>query len=382
MNLLSFVHPEEREKAKENINKSMTGKNIGTNEYTLLRRNGSTFPALVRTNPIISGTKVEGLRGIVMDISDRKQMEDKLEQYSKNLEELFETRTKELRKTQQQLVKSERLAAIGELAGMIGHDLRNPLNDIKNAAHFLKNNGKALSEEESKEKLETIYKNIDHSNRIINDLSDYSREIHLELREKSPRTLVLDALDLINVPENIKILNNIPEEPCLKVDSNRITRVFTNLIRNGIDAIPKEGTITINCKKTKDTLEISFTDTGAGISEEILPKIFSPMVTTKAQGVGFGLAICKRIIEAHAGTINVETFRGRGTTFTVILPVRASSEIKHELKRSNLSLAEKSIHECIGLFNCSEPGECGDYKECLKKYLIAETRNENLDPES
>ena len=67
----------------------MTGKNIGTNEYTLLRKNGSTFPALVRTNPIISGTKVEGLRGIVMDISDRKQMEDKLEQYSKNLEELI-----------------------------------------------------------------------------------------------------------------------------------------------------------------------------------------------------------------------------------------------------------------------------------------------------
>ena len=124
---------------------------------------------------------------------------------------------------------------------MIGHDLRNPLNDIKNAAHFLKNNGKALSEEESKEKLETIYKNIDHSNRIINDLSDYSREINLELREKSPRTLVLDALDLINVPENIKILNNVPEEPHIRVDSNRITRVFTNLIRNGIDAIPKEG---------------------------------------------------------------------------------------------------------------------------------------------
>ncbi|MGZ4851385.1 MAG: sensor histidine kinase, partial [Candidatus Bathyarchaeia archaeon] len=223
-------------------------------------------------------------------------MENKLEQYSKNLEELIETRTKELRKTQQQLVKSERLAAIGELAGMIGHDLRSPLNDIKNAAQILKEKVKALSEEESNEKLETIYKSISHSKRIINDLSDYSKEIHLELREKSPRALVLDALDLINFPENVKILNNVPEEPLIRVDSDRITRVFSNLIRNGIDAILEDGTITINCKKTKDTLEISFTDSGTGISEEILPKIFSPIVTTKVQGVGFGLAISKRII--------------------------------------------------------------------------------------
>ena len=137
MNVLSFVVPEEREKAKENITKSMTGKNLGTNEYTLLRKDGSTFPALVRTNPIISDTKVKGIRGIVMDITDRKQMENKLEQYSKHLEELIETRTKELKKTQQQLVKSERLAAIGELAGMIGHDLRSPLNAIKKASSFL-----------------------------------------------------------------------------------------------------------------------------------------------------------------------------------------------------------------------------------------------------
>ena len=262
MNMLSFVVPEEREKAKENIAKSMTGKNLGTNEYTLLRKNGSTFPALVRTNPIISETKVKGIRGIVMDITDRKQMENKLEQYSKHLEELIETRTKELRKTQQQLVKSERFAAIGELAGMIGHDLRNPLTDIKNAAHFLKEKGKAISEAQSKETLETIDKCINHSNKIINDLLDYSREIHLELQENSPRMLVLDALDSINIPENVKILNNVPEEPHIKVDSDRITRVFINLIRNGIDAIPKEGSITINCKNTKDNLEISFTDTG------------------------------------------------------------------------------------------------------------------------
>jgi len=378
LNMFSFVVPEEREKSKENTMKSMAGKNLGSNEYTLLRKNGSTFPALVRTTPIISETKVKGIRGIVMDITNRKRTENKLDRYSKHLEEVVETRTIELRKTQQQLVKAERFAAIGELAGMIGHDLRNPLTDIKNAVLFLKEKGQAISEAQSKETLETIDKCINHSSQIINDLLDYSREIHLELQENSPRMLVLDALDAIDILENVKILNNVPEEPHIKVDSDRITRVFINLIRNGIEAIPKEGSITINCKDTKDNIDISFVDTGTGISKDMLPKIFSPIVTNKTQGMGFGLAICKRIIDAHAGTIAFETVEGQGTTFTVTLPVKPIFEIKRELERLNRTVMEKSIHDCVGLFNCLEPGKCNDYKGCLKKYLTAETRNESL----
>jgi two-component system, LuxR family, sensor kinase FixL len=233
MNMLSFVVPEEQEKARENVAASMAGKNPGINEYTLLRKNGSTFPALVRTNAIISETKVKGIRGIVLEITERKQMEKKLEQYSKHLEELIETRTIELKKTQQQLVKSERFAAIGELAGIIAHDLRHPLTDIKNALHFLRENGESLSEVQS-QLLETIYESTIQSNRIINDLLDYSKEIHLDLKENSPRALILDALDFINIPERVKILNNVSDTPYIIVDSDRITRVFKNLIKNGI----------------------------------------------------------------------------------------------------------------------------------------------------
>ena len=378
MELLSFVIPEEREKTKENITKSLTGKKLGNTEYTLLRKNGSTFPALVRTNPIISETKVKGLRGIVMDITERKQMENKLEQYSKHLEELIEIRTKELKETQQQLVKSERLAVIGEIAGMLGHDLRDPLAGIKNAVYFLKKKGGAIPEPQAKEMLEIIDKCLDHSNKIINDLTEYSKEIHLELQEISPRMLVLAALDLIDPPKNVKILNNAPEEPYIKVDSDKITEVFTKLIRNGIDAIPKEGSITIDCKKTTDHLEISFTDTGIGISEEILPKIFSPLVTTKTQSMGFGLAICKRIINAHTGTIAVQTIKGKGTTFTVTLPIQPISETKPESKTINHTPMEEPLQKCVGLFNCSKPDKCPDYEQCLKRYLHAEAGNEIL----
>ena len=111
----------------------------------------------------------------------------------------------------------------------------------------------------------------------------------------------------------------------------------------------------------------------------MLPKIFSPIATNKGQGVGFGLAICKRIIEAHAGTISIETEEGKGTTFIVTLPVKPISQTVNGLERANLTVMEKSIHDCVGLFNCSEPGKCNDYRKCLKKYLIAETRNENLE---
>jgi hypothetical protein len=110
----------------------------------------------------------------------------------------------------------------------------------------------------------------------------------------------------------------------------------------------------------------------------MLPKVFSPIVTKKAQGMGFSLAICKRIVDAHAGTINIETGEGKGTTFIVTLPVKPISETKRELKKSSSNLIEKSVHDCVGLFNCSEPGKCSDYRKCLKKYLIAETRNESL----
>ncbi len=378
LNLLSFVVPEEREKAKENIAKSLAGKNLGTNEYTLLRKNGSTFPALVRTNPIIFETKVKGVSGIVMDITNRKQMENELERYSKHLEELIETRTRELRKTQQQLVKSERFAAINEFAGMIGNDLRGPLIDIKKAANFLKAKGEAISESQSKELFEIIDNCIDHSNKIIQGLLDFSGEIHLELQENSPRMLILDALDLIKVPENVKIINDVPEEPQIKTDSDKITRVFISLIRNGIEAIPKAGTVTISCKNTKDSIEISFTDTGTGISEEILPKIFSPLVTTRGQEMGLSLAICKRIIDAHSGIITVETTKDKGTTFTITLPVRPISETKRKSEISYHPVMKKSIHDCLGLFDCAEPGKCSDYRECLKTYLTAETRNETL----
>jgi signal transduction histidine kinase len=230
---------------------------------------------------------------------------------------------------------------------MVGHDLRNPLTGIKNSAYYLKKKGTEISKVQAKEMLDTIDRCVDYSNKIVSDLLDYSREIHLELKECSPKLLLFESLAMSQVPEKVKIVNCLKNKPNLKVDSEKIKRVFINLIKNAVDAMPNGGKLTIASKQVNDDLEFSFADTGIGISDEVMPKLFSPLFTTKAQGMGFGLAICKRIIEAHGGKITVKTAKGKGTTFTVTLPIEPKLEIGGEkiwinMPKSSLSMMTKT----------------------------------------
>ena len=304
--------------------------NQGQGEYETRHRtkDGSIKSILVSSRVI----KLRGktfLHCIFHDITMRKEMEEQLEKYSNHLEEIVQQKTSQLADAQAQIVKSERLTAIGELAGMIGHDLRNPLAGIKNATFYLKRKDKELSVQ-SKEMLEIINKCIEHSNKIINDLLDYSREIRLEQKDISLGYLFSEVFLTVQVPEKIKVVHRFRETAELKVDNDKIERVFANLIENSLDAMPNGGTLTITSKEVNDQLQLSFCDTGMGISDEVLPKIFSPLFTTKAQGMGFGLAICKRIVEAHGGTITVQTKKDKGTAFTVTLPLETN--VKREVK--------------------------------------------------
>ncbi|MGD0072214.1 MAG: PAS domain S-box protein, partial [Candidatus Bathyarchaeia archaeon] len=295
------------------------------------RKDGSRFYASIAASVIYDdeGTP-SGTLAMVSDITCRKVLERKVNNYSKHLKSMVELRTAQLKDANERLVRSERLAAIGELAGMVGHDLRNPLTGIKNAAYYLKKRGPTISEAQAKEMLEIIDKAIDHSNKIINDLLDYSREMHLEFTECTSRALLDEAVRMIRVPDRIQIVNHVLGETRIRVDADKIMRVFINLIKNAVDAMPEKGTLEITSRQTRDNLEIDFADTGMGIPEETLPKIFSPLFTTKAQGMGFGLAICKRIIESHGGTITVKTTVNQGTTFTVTLPVKSKVEVGDE----------------------------------------------------
>jgi PAS domain S-box-containing protein len=244
-----------------------------------------------------------------------------LKEYSEHLEEKVEERTQELRGVQRQLLKSERLAAIGELAGMVGHDLRNPLTGITGATYYLRTKYGSKIDNRGKEMLEIIEKDIVHSNKIINDLLEYSREIKLEVTETSPKQLLKEALSFVPVPKNIQLVNNLQGRPRISVDIERMRRVFINIIKNAFDAMPNGGRLTITTKKVTNSLAFTFSDTGVGMSKETMSKLWTPLFTTKARGMGFGLPICKRILEAHGGKISVESEIDRGTTFTVTVPI-------------------------------------------------------------
>jgi PAS domain S-box-containing protein len=302
---------------------------VDRHDYNFKFQDRDTWVELIVTPVKDKDGKVVAALELAVNITGRKRLQDKLAEYSQRLEELVQERTEQLKKTQAELVKSERLAAIGELAGMIGHDLRNPLTGIKNSTYLLKKKGPKISQAQANEMLEIIDRCVDYSNKIVNDLLDYSRDIRLELQECFMRQMLLESLAMVQVPDKVKIVNNLLHKQTLTADPDKIKRVFVNLIKNSIDSMPNGGKLTID-GKVKGNFEISFKDTGTGISDEVLPKLFSPLFTTKAKGMGFGLAICKRIVEAHGGTITVKTAKDQGTTFTVMLPIEPKFEVGGE----------------------------------------------------
>jgi PAS domain S-box-containing protein len=305
------------------------------------KKDGTLVPVSISGAPIIVDDQLVGTVGLYKDVTERKQMEKKLKEYSENLEELVEKRTEELKKAQERLLKTERLAAIGELAGMVGHDLRNPLQSIKNATSCLKIELSSNLNSEIQRVLKIMDNSIEYSNNIIRDLLDYSREMRLELARTTPKLITKKALSLVEVPENIRVLDSVRDESEINVDLNKMVRVFINITKNAIEAMPKGGTLAITSKKSNSNLEIAFADTGTGMTREVMEKLWTPLHTTRANGIGFGLPICKRVVEAHGGCINVKSKVEKGTTFIVTLPIKSgakeSEEVMNEAEPTSLT---------------------------------------------
>jgi PAS domain S-box-containing protein len=265
---------------------------------------------------------IENAKLIQQLTNARKQITE----YAGQLELRVKQRTRELVETQNKLIKSERLAAIGELAAMVGHDLRNPLTGIAGATYYIKANSSPKLDKKSREMLDIIEEDIQRSNEIVNDLLEYSKEIKLEFSETTPKSVLKGALSLVEIPKNIQLKNSTRDTPRIRVDVEKISRVFINIIKNAVDAMPRGGTLTIRSKKSNDNVEFSFTDTGEGMTKCVLEKIWSPLFTTKAKGMGFGLSICKRIVEAHTGKVSVRSAIAKGSTFTITIPINPETD--------------------------------------------------------
>lgn len=232
----------------------------------------------------------------------------------------------ELKEIQEKLLKSERLAAIGQLAGMVGHDLRNPLMGIAGAEFYLKTSLEPNLDQKQRRVLKIIEEDVAYSDKIVQDLQDYAKEARLEKTPIDPKTLVAESLSLIKVPNNIQILDETNNKPTIKVDINQMKRAFSNIMKNAVEAMPQGGKLEIKTQETRNNIEFTFKDTGTGIPKDILDKIGKPLVTTKARGMGFGLAICFRKVEAHGGKISIESQVGKGTTIHVTLPIAPEPE--------------------------------------------------------
>jgi two-component system cell cycle sensor histidine kinase/response regulator CckA len=308
-------------------------------EFLYVRRDGTSRWAEIHPGLLTEDGELVGIQIIMIDVSARKDLEEKLQDHSEHLEELVKKRTEQLEAAQTQLLKVERLAAIGQLAGMVGHDLRNPLTGIAGATYYIKTNSRKKLNQRSSGMLDVIEENVQRSNKIINDLLEYSREIKLEISETSPKSLLERALRLVEIPQNVELKNLTRDRPKIKVDVERMTRVFVNLIRNAVDALSRGGTLTVRGYRSGDTTRFSFTDTGEGMTKCMLDKIWNPLFTTKAKGMGFGLAISKRIVEAHRGRISVQTAIALGSKFTIIIPTNLG------MTRSELMELSKSARQ-------------------------------------
>ena len=191
-----FLVPAQRSKYLEKQTEKPKGNGLKAFAETLemmgCKKNGAEFPIEISSS-LVQIRERKYTVAIIRDGTERKRMQKKLKDYSSYLKYMVELKTAQLNDANERLVKSERLAAIGELASMVGHDLRNPLTGIKNSAYFLKKKGTKISEAQAKEMLETIEKCVDYSNKIVNDLLDYSREIYLELQDCSPKTLLFES---------------------------------------------------------------------------------------------------------------------------------------------------------------------------------------------
>ena len=232
----------------------------------------------------------------------------------------------ERKRLEEALLTSQRMATIGELAAMVGHDLRNPLTGIAGATYYLKKKDRSRLSRQGKEMLKLIEHDVWRSDKIVNDLLEYSKEIHLEPAETNVKSITEGALKLVKIPRGMRVLDSTKKQPKVRLDVDKMKRVFVNIITNALDAMPDEGILRIASRRSDGNLDITFTDTGTGMTRETLENLWRPLFTTKAKGMGFGLAISKRLVEEHGGSISVKSKPGKGSTFTVTLPINANRE--------------------------------------------------------
>lgn len=266
----------------------------------------------------------DSLRDKTAEILSAKE---ELEKLNRSLENRVDARTRELKSAQDELIKKERLAAIGQMSSVVGHEIRNPLAVINNSIYFIKMKvtGAATQPDPKVIKhISIIESEIRQANGIIDEILGFARTRELNPKVLSINTYLEELTMSFPVPEHIKLIKEFtPQNPSVNIDPDEMAQAIRNLIKNGIEVMPEKGSVYVRTSMADngDMVEIDVEDTGSGIPKEALEKVFAPFFTTKARGTGLGLAVVKKVTDRHKGRLEVASVVGRGTCFKIFIPV-------------------------------------------------------------
>jgi len=250
----------------------------------------------------------------------RRETEISLRNYSEHLEEMVSARTRELRHAEDQLLQGEKLTVLGKLARGVGHELRNPLSVIANAVYFLKMLRK--SDPKTAEYLDMISAEVRTAEQIVSDLLMFSRSGMMNRARHDVVDLVLQALKTLEPPSGVAVSTDMaPDAPTVLIDGEQVLRVITNLLTNAYQCMPDGGNVTVRVRSGGDAVLLEIRDEGPGIPAADIERIFEPLFTTKARGIGLGLALGRNLSELNGGSLTVASEEDHGSTFTLTLPV-------------------------------------------------------------
>ena len=262
----------------------------------------------------------ERTKALRIEMAERQQAQEALQVYSQQLEAMVAERTRELEIIQEQFIRQEKLAAIGEFAGSVAHELRNPLGVISNSVYFLKT---IMSEsgDTVEEYLTLIETRIAETEQMVAGLLDFARTRVAQPEMLDLKEMVTEALSRQFIPPQVEVVTDVSAQlPPIYMDRLQLLQVLQNLITNAFQAMPAGGKLTIQAKLQPNTLHLTIQDTGIGMAVEVMERIFEPLFSTKTEGVGLGLAIVKRLLELNNGRISVQSQVGQGSAFFLALP--------------------------------------------------------------